>query len=208
GPPSDQRPQARKDLVPAVAANSGAPQPAPAKESGTDSSSPANLTERKEPSSSRPEPVSYHAKDVKGLAKFLGKTLDARVYLSRSLKLTRDDPPLVFQGRTLTIEPEEDAVRNKVSPAFALDYDADPGGNWTILKLLAGNVTIRGVRFELNARGAEIQMTGTDWQGGTLLVDNCSFSQEGYANTQRERVAAISKSGRSERGGEPAVNLQ
>src|SRR5205807_1397654 len=99
-------------------------------------------------------------------------------------------------------------VRNKVSPAFALDYDADPGGNWTILKLLAGNVTIRGVRFELNARGAEIQMTGIDWQGGTLLVDNCSFSQEGYANTQRERVASISISGRSERVGEPAVNLQ
>jgi len=159
-------------------------------------------------SGNKPVSLPYHAKDAKGLAEYLRSTPNAHVYLSQSLKLTRDHP-LVFQGQNLTIEPEPgpDASKPKFAPTLALTYDSQPGGTWTILKILSGNVTIRGVRFELDTLGGNIPMSAIERQGGQVFADKCAFYVNKIDATQRERVSAISVFGNSPGPDQPAVKL-
>jgi serine/threonine protein kinase len=158
-------------------------------------------------SGSKPVSLPYHAKDAKGLAEYLRSTPNAHVYLSQNLKLTRDHP-LVFQGQNLTIEPEPgpDQSKAKFAPTLALTYDSQPGGTWTILKILSGSVTIRGVRFELDTLGGNIPMSVIERQGGQLIARSCEFYVNKIDSTQRERVSAISVFGNSPQD-EPAVKL-
>jgi hypothetical protein len=162
--------------------------------SATDTASATGIAEGTEPVKGQPSQDVYFARDIKGLKDFLSKTADAHVYVVNDLDLKRDDqPPLVFQGRSLTIEPAppKSTARSRTPPALRLNYDSQPGVIWTILKVLSGNVQIRGLSFELNAHGGEIEMNAIDWHKGRLNVENCSFKHEGADSTQKERVSSI-----------------
>jgi hypothetical protein len=194
GPPFGSRAQPGIDKDGGLA---GTPQIAPSppgNESTADATVANGNPERTEPAQTQPRQEICFATSVKELKDFLSKTADAHVYLVNDLDLKREDMlPLVFHGRSLTIEPapQKNSLRSKVPPAFRLHYDSQPGIVWTILKVLSGNVHISGLGFELHAHGGEIEMNAIDWHKGRLLVENCTFKHEGADSTQKQRVSSI-----------------
>ncbi len=84
--------------------------------------------------------------------------------------------------------------RRKRNPVLRLTYDTlPPGGPWSILTVGSGKVVIKGIRFELDAAGAEIEMSAVSRLGGTVAFENCEFVQ--IRAGDHGRVASVRAAG-------------
>lgn len=107
--------------------------------------------------------------------------LTADHYELRADDFGGDVPGLVFRGVELHLEPDKSA---KVPPTIRLKYNPaivakDP---LAILTVLSGQVTIRGIRFVIDAAGTETAMTALAYKDGILRVKNCEFDQQELPN--------------------------
>jgi serine/threonine protein kinase len=129
--------------------------------------------------------------DVKSLAEFLEKNPVANVYLTKDLDLTREDQ-LVFRGSKLTIE--ADPTDSPEQPTIRLSYDSTPayGSPWAALTVKSGTVTIKGVRFEVDAREADIYMSAVALEGGQLNLERCEFVGKFPPSTNQGHLSSIS----------------
>jgi serine/threonine protein kinase len=128
------------------------------------------------PTTSTPEPVLYRASaGARALAQALKSGSQIRVKVpAAGLKLGRDDQ-LEFDGKELVIEPETAGLAKK--PVIQLTYDIMQGGALSILTVRGGNVRIKGIRFEIDSAGADIEMNALNRLGGSIACDDCEFVQ-------------------------------
>ncbi|HEV8058953.1 MAG TPA: serine/threonine-protein kinase [Gemmataceae bacterium] len=126
------------------------------------------------------------------LAQVLKSAVSAHVRIpAGEMSLTRNDQ-LVFDGKDLVLEGEPAALDKK--PVLRLTYDTmPPGGPWSVLTVRGGKVQIKGIRFELDAAGAEIDMSAVSRLGGTVAFENCEFVQMRAGD--HGRVASVQAAG-------------
>jgi serine/threonine protein kinase len=160
---------------------------------------------------------------VRELSEALGEFAKAdhpsvTLQLSQDLDLTRDQastdadsiPGLIVQNRDgkLTITaaetPEKRAVpgSREVPQLRTIRLTYDPNQNeseegfplWTALTIKGGTVTLRNIRFELDAREARhIMMSAVRLQeGGELTLENCEFVQVNPPETMSGQLSSVS----------------
>jgi serine/threonine protein kinase len=152
---------------------------------------------------------------ARDLSEALSRTSDhVRIALAADIDLVRaepssDNPGLVFEGKELTIEPDPEQPGRR--PVIRLAYDALPPGtrDWAILSVRSGKVVLRGLRFEvdakgtnlLDARGNVLAMTALALAGAAeISVENCEFVQKGLPeSTDARHVSAFLIRGESGR---------
>lgn len=163
---------------------------------GSGNNGTAGTTESPRPPTPPPAPVRvrHEVQTAKELTAILEKKhARADVFLVQDIDLKpeageaqRRVPGLVFEGfgRELTIQPKNPDPNKR--PTLRLAYDADLRDEdgegfpvWTALTLKGGKVTLRGLRFEINAKQApRIIMAAVKLQeGGQLHLENCEFVQ-------------------------------
>jgi serine/threonine protein kinase len=150
-----------------------------------------------------PDSRVYHATSGgHELAQILKTAPPGRIQVpAAGLNLTRDDQ-LEFDGKDLTIEAE--ILSSEKKPLIKLAYDTTPGANaWSILTIRSGSVHIRGIRFELDSAGADIEMNAVSRLGGTVLFEDCEFVQTRAA--ERGRIASVQIAGSPPTSEAPAV---
>ena len=153
--------------------------------------------------STTPDARVYHATfGGHELAQLLKTAPPGRVQVpAGGLTLKRDDQ-LEFDGKDLTIEAETSPSDKK--PLIRLAYDTTPGATaWSILTIRGGAVRIRGIRFELDSAGADIEMNAVSRLGGTVLFEDCEFVQTRAA--ERGRIASVQIAGSPPAMESPAV---
>lgn len=130
----------------------------------------------------------------RALAEFLRQNTNARVLLASDLNLTEDAAsavPLVFAGESLLIQPRDSQTRPTIR--LALPSSARPAQEvLAALTVRKGTVTIRGLRFVLDAMQApETAMAALFRQGGKVYVENCEFIQTRPSPTGRHSSAEV-----------------
>src|SRR5262249_20714736 len=106
-------------------------------------------------------------------------------------------PGLVYQGmpdRQLIIKPKDPerrpTIRLKYDPELREEGDAIPV--WTALTIKSGNVTVRNLRFEVDATQAQILMAAvTLLEGGRLTLENCEFAQIDPPHSEPGRLSSV-----------------
>jgi serine/threonine protein kinase len=148
--------------------------------------------------------------------KFLQQNPEADVFLD-DLDLTEGQnrldgstpPSLVFAGKRLTIQPTDEAKEMGKRPTIRLTYDGrpKPSATWKALVVKSGDVVIKKLRFVVDARAADdIVLAAVQWQGGTILFEDCEFVQVQPPEGGTGRVSSIEIAG--SRGDRPAVVAQ
>jgi serine/threonine protein kinase len=89
---------------------------------------------------------------------------------------------LVVQARSgaLTIQPKDDAGVQTIRLKYhaELRYDGPESGVWTALTIKGGHVTLRRLRFEVDATQAQVMMAAVKLQDGARVTfDRCEFVQ-------------------------------
>jgi serine/threonine protein kinase len=143
---------------------------------------------REEPDGAKPAPWS-----ARELADALRKK-SARIAITNDIALQRDEL-LVFDGEDLVIEAGSARRRR---PIISLQYDGHAGGeSWVALTVKRGKVTLKGLRFEVDAKEAAVTMAAIDRQGGEVILEDCEFVQAYPPAAGQGAVTAIRVSGPS-----------
>jgi hypothetical protein len=104
-------------------------------------------------------------------------TLPDRTFELKSLLRAEDPsrkPWLVFSGRQLTLKAAKGASHR---PILRLEYAAVGELVQNALTVKGGTVTLEGLRFELDARGAHILMAAVAREDGSVIIRDCDFVQ-------------------------------
>jgi serine/threonine protein kinase len=135
--------------------------------------------------------TAYDAKELAGFLSSSSKAGRIQIHLANDIVLTREQQ-LLIRGGDWSIEPAI-GMRQRT---IRLTYDGRPGeGAWAALRVQGGTVAVRGIRFELDAREADVTMTAVDRQGGEVNLVDCEFVQLKPPSTDRGRVSSVSASG-------------
>ncbi len=117
-------------------------------------------------------------------------------------------PGLVFRGTELRLEPENPArvvtISLKYNPSIVAKEPL------AALTVLSGQVTIRSVRFVIDAAGTEIPMSALVYRDGTLRVKTCAFDQSGLPEEapQRHTASVRVEAAQQASSGRPNVSLE
>jgi serine/threonine protein kinase len=153
-----------------------------------------------------PERRSYHANSGgRELAQFLKSAPSANIRIpAGGINLGRDEQ-LEFDGKDLLIEADVPSPDKR--PVLRLTYDTMPPGipPWVILTVRGGNVIIKGIRFELDSAGAEIDMSAVSRLGGTVAFEDCEFVQVNAA--EHGRISSVQAAGLPPTGETTALNF-
>jgi serine/threonine protein kinase len=152
--------------------------------------------------SPEPQPEEpFFARDARGLADFLSSAESGTVRIVNDIDLTRESL-LKFSGRDLIIESAEPGRLPTIRLQYDLEHATEDG--WSALTIRAsGNVHIRGIRFELDAHQADIDMAALVLESGRLQVDNCEFKQVRPAGPEIGHVSSVTVRGPSSGGDKP-----
>jgi serine/threonine protein kinase len=149
------------------------------------------------PDLQNPKVTAYQFHDAKGLIEQLRKHPETEtVYLNEDLTLTPDEM-LVLQDHNLTIEPKDPHPEQR--PTIRLNRGRSVGNEFSsALTVKSGKVTIRNVRFEVDARASTDAPTAAlTHQGGRLTLENCEFVQLLPPEAGQAKVSSVLVSGPS-----------
>ncbi|MGE3805104.1 MAG: protein kinase [Gemmataceae bacterium] len=162
------------------------------------------------------EPVRREIKSPQELVEFLAeKNAVGEVLLSEDLDLPLKDaatPGFVFDGegeRSLLIEAR--GQRRTIRLDYLAVSNFLAGVPWNVLTINGGGtVTLRNLRFEVNAKEADqIMMAAVKLQdSGQLIIDNCEFVQIKPPGNDKGRLSSIAIVGSSEAATRPVATIR
>jgi serine/threonine protein kinase len=130
------------------------------------------------------------------------------VVLTADIRLSRKHQ-LVFAGRQLLLT---GAARSPTGrpPTISLSYDADPRDEpWAALRVKSGQVTVRGVRFELDGHDAlRLVMSAVQRDGGQVTLERCQFDQRRPPSSEFGHMSAVVAQGAPAGPDQPAIRLK
>jgi serine/threonine protein kinase len=155
------------------------------------------------------QPVRLQTDRPEELIAFLQKNPSANleVMLTGDIKLTRKQQ-IVFAGRQLLLTgaPPQPSSR---PPTISLSYDAHPGDEpWAALRVKSGQVTVRGIRFELDGHDAlRLVMSAVERDGGQVTLERCQFDLRRPPSGELGHMSAVAAHGSPSSAEQPAVRL-
>lgn len=101
------------------------------------------------------------------------------------------DPGLVLSAKKVTIKPKYAGKRPTITLSHRGQFQKDKE-TWTALTVVGDEVAVEGLRFVLDARGANVEMAGLRLNGGRQqLVKDCEFVQVLPFFDKTKRVASL-----------------
>lgn len=165
----------------------------------------------------------YTADSARRLGEVMARADSAAdIYLTQDIDLAREEravgsgrvPGLIFEGRDadgkdreLTVQARDGARPICIRLAYEPGLSEEQA--WTALTLRGGRVTLRRLRFEVNAtQSPRVEMAALRLQeNGLLRLEDCEFIQIGAAGSDRGPVTVVVVEGQRGTGARPALRV-